>query len=361
MGLTGDLGLNPLTAALAFEGKQLLLQPFAPYLEPYLSQNPEGTLTLGGQINYLENGNVLLDRGRLNLQDLFVPFHAKDRFKLSGLDISGIALNLHQRTLQLGDINLQSGDVKFSRLEDGSISPLKLLKQQPENNSPEKEQPTEELPPWKLLVDAFDLQQLKLDYIDRSLPRQPRVKIPRIDFHAEKLSYPEAEKSPFNLRAQVGSKGKIKIDGSIVHTPLNLRTETTISDFPLADFNGFIPDQINLNLREGRLYTNLVLAVEQRKDQLFGTFSGTTDITRFNLRDPLGDGQLLAWDNLNIKGLKGTLAPLAIHIEDIALSNYLANIQITKDGRINLASITAESAEAPLNQHNTLNSHHRQT
>lgn len=345
----GNLGINPPTAELALRADQLLLKPIYPYLEPFLTAPLEGAINISGQVNYLEDGNILLQQGQLNLLNLNIPFDQADRFKLSELAISETSLDLQQQLLQLGKISFKQGDIKVSRLADGSVSPLKLLKSQPPEAAPKTETISEPSQPWTVQVDTFDLQQFKLAFTDLSLPKKPQVTIPRFDFHAEKLAYPEAQNSPFNLKADIGAKGKILISGSAVHTPLKLTADTTITEFPLADFNNFIPEQFNLSLKDGRFYTNMAVELEQQGDLLTGSFSGKTDINRFNLRDPLGDGQLLAWDSLNVAGIKGTLEPLSVQVKEVALSNYLANIQITKDGRINLASITndSEATEQP--------------
>jgi uncharacterized protein involved in outer membrane biogenesis len=338
--VAGNLGINPPTADLAFSADQLKLKPIYPYLEPFLTAQLEGTINIAGQINYLEDGNILLQQGQLTLNNLNVPFDQNDRFKLSELAISETSLDLQQQFIQLGKISFKQGDIKVSKLADGSVSPLKLLKPQPTETASKTEETPEPSQPWTVQVETFDLQQFKLAFTDMSLPKKPQVTIPRFDFHVEQLAYPEAKNSPFNLKADIGKKGKIRISGSAVHTPLKLTADTVITEFPLADFNNFIPEQINLSLKDGRFYTNIAVELEQQGDLLTGSFSGKTDINRFNLRDPLGDGQLLAWDSLNIAGIKGTLEPLSVQIKEVALSNYLANIQITKDGRINLASIT---------------------
>lgn len=347
--IDGNLGLNPLTAALELNADQLSLKPLYPYLEPFIAAPLEGTASIAGQVNYLENGNILLQQGELSLLDLHLPFDQTDRFKLSELALRGTTLDLQQQMLHLGEVRLKGGDIKVRKQADGSLSALNLLKPQPAKTNPESSAAAEPSPPWKVLVDLFDLQQFKLAFTDQTVPKQPQINIPRFDLQAKNLTYPEAQDSPFNLLAEIGKNGKIRVAGHAIHTPLKLTAETTISDFPLADFNDFIPEQVNLSLKDGRFHISMTVSLEQQDQLLTGSFSGTTDISRFNLRDPLGDGQLLSWDSLNVAGIEGTLEPLSVQIKEVALSNYLANIQITTDGRINLASITnkAEAIEPP--------------
>ncbi len=353
--IDGNLGISPPTANLALNAEQLELKPVYPYLEPFLTAPLEGTMSIAGQVNYQKDGNILLQQGQLNLFDLNIPFDQSDRFKLAELAIAEATLDLQRQHLQFGTISLNQGDLKISKLADGSVSPLKLLKPQPVETAQKTEESREPSQPWAVQVDTFDLRQFKLAFTDLSLPKKPQVTIPQLDFHVEQLAYPKAKNSPFNLTANIGKKGTVLISGRAIHTPLKLTADTTITAFPLADFNDFIPEQINLSLKDGRFHSNMTVTLEQQGDLLTGSFSGKTDINRLNLRDPLGDGQLLAWDSLNVAGIKGTLEPLSIHIKEVALSDYLANIQITKDGRINLASITnEEEAQEQSTQKETL-------
>ncbi len=253
---------------------------------------------------------------------------------------------MQQQNIILGTIQLNDGDIKATRLADGSLSPLQLLREQPSVSSPEPEEKTEPSAPWNILVENFDLQKFKLLLTDASLAKKPQVKIPDFNLHAENLSYPTAEKSPFSLGLKIGKKGSVKVDGTVVHTPLQLQAKTRIKSFPLADFNDFVPEEVKLSLKDGKLYTTLAINLKQQSDKFSGNFSGKINISNFNLRDPLGDGELLAWENLNLDGIKGEIAPFALHVKEVALSKYLANIEIDPEGRINLNSITAtEMAE----------------
>jgi len=348
--ITGTFGISPSTAILNLTAGTLLLEPLSPYLESFLTAPVTGILGLSGQLIYTQEGSLQLRHGELSLQNLHVPFYQKDHFTLSTLSISDSTIDLQKRQIDLGTISLLDGDVRVSRLADGSISPLKLLKEQPEmktiteKRTLENAAPNSELP-WNISVGNFDLQKFKLLFTDHVPSKHPQIKISRFDAHAKELTYPTAGKSPFSLAVKIGQKGAVDVAGTVIHTPLQLETDIQISDFSLADFNDFIPDNINLNLKSGKISSHMTLALKQQEEGLTGHFSGKSNLSDFNLRDPLGDGKFLAWENLNVDGIQGEIDPFALQIKEVALSNYQANIQITKDGRINLTSITAEKAD----------------
>lgn len=344
--IAGDFGINPPMATFNVTVDKLLLKPLYPYLEPFLNESLDGTLALGGQLNYTEDGNVQLQQLQLSLQDLTVPFYNDDRLTLSSLTINECSFDLQQQMINLGDLQFKHGDAKISRLADGNMSPLKLLKEQPETKALVEKSSTEDPRAWNLHANSFDLENFKFAFTDQALPKNPQVIIPDLDFHAENISYPSSNKSPFKLDVKIGKKGKLAIAGTAGHTPLKLEAKTQITDFPLADFNDFIPDNVKVSLRDGKFFSKMTVSLEQQQDKLTGQFSGAINIHNFNLRDPLGDGELLAWENLNLSGIQGKAGPFALEIKEVALSNYQANIQITADGRINLTSVTSK-AERP--------------
>ena len=339
--INGELGLNPLTANMQLTTGTLPLKPYYPYLEGLLTAPIEGILNLAGEIIYTKDSNIQVQQAQLEISNLLVPFSGKDKFTLADFSITGSSFDLQQQQVNLGTIQLNSGDIKATRLADGSLSPLQLLRKQPAAEEAAAEPDTEAGEPWKFRAESVDLQKFKLLFTDLSLAKKPQAKILDFKLHAENLSYPVAGKSPFSLAAKVGKKGSIKAKGTVIHTPLQLQAQTDIKSFPLTFFNNFVPEGLNINLKTGKFFSTVAVNLKQQPDKLSGTFSGKLQVNNFDLRDPIGDGELLTWENLNLDGIKGEIAPFSLHIKDVALSDYLANIQITPEGQINLTSVTA--------------------
>ncbi len=343
--INGELGLNPLAANLQLTADTLPLKPYYPYLEGLLTAPIEGVLNLAGDIIYTKDGNLQVQEAQLTLSDLLVPFSGKDKFTLSDFSVTGSSFDLQQQQVNLGAIQLNGGDIKATRFADGSLSPLQLLREQPVTEEPARKPDTEAGEPWKIRAESVDLQKFQLLLTDLSLAKKPQAKIRNLKLHAKNLSYPVAGKSPFSLAANVGKKGSIKAKGTLVHTPLQLQAQTNIKSFPLTFFNNFVPEGLNINVKNGKFFSALTVNLKQQPDKFIGDFSGKLNINNFDLRDPLGDGELLTWENLNLEGIKGEIAPFSLHIKDVALSDYSASIQITPEGKVNLTSLTTSEEE----------------
>mgnify|MGYP005843236985 CR=1 FL=1 len=353
LAIDGSFGLNPASADLRLQAGQLGLQALYPYFQSFLTEPIGGRLEVNGQILYSEAEGVRINQADLTLFDLAVPFGQQDHLLLPQLRVSDSALDLSQRTLALGTIVLTEGDVQLSRLLDGSLSPQQLLLPNRDQTAAAETETDSPARPWQIQAERLELAGFKVNYRDFQAPRQPQLSLRQLDFVAHDLSYPEASSSPFELALQVGRQGTLDVSGSAAHSPLRLSAKSHIKGLDLPQFNNFLPALIQVKLEQGRLSSSLDLTLEQQPERLTGSFSGQLNVADFRLHDPVGQGALLSWGGLNIEGIQGELAPFALHLKDVALSDYQANIEISKEGRINLTSVTAaetataEQAEAP--------------
>lgn len=339
--VNGKIGINPPTADLDLRVNGIPLKPYYPYLAEFLTAPVEGNLNLASRVQYGADGNVQLQQVQLALHELKVPFGGKDAFSLTDLAITDGSFDLHQQQLSLDSVRLTGGDLRATRLADGSLSPLKLLRPQPAEEAPPTADDKKAAQPFEVKVGKVDLEQFKLLLTDAGPAKKPQLKIDELDISLENLAYPQSAQSPFSLKARMGKRGSIALTGTLAHTPLRVQAQTQVKALPLADFNDFLPENIKVSLKDGKLYTTMAIELKEQPEAFAGSFGGQVTISDFNLRDPLSEGELLTWENLNLEGIKGEISPFKLEIKEVALSNYLANIQIDPEGRINLTSITA--------------------
>ena len=357
--IDGQLGLQPVTAELAVLMNGFLLQPHYPYLADLLTKPLAGTVNLASQVHFGADSNLRLQQAQLTLHDLLVPFGDQDQFKLVDFSVTGGSFDLSQQQLTLGTVRLNNGELVATRRADGSFTPVDLLRQKvAENTKPEPAAEQAGELPWqkkasqveteglKVAVNAVEIDQLNLQFTDASLNKKPRARIEQLSLSMQGLTYPSSSQSSFDLRGNIGKRGSFDFSGNLAHSPLRLQANTTIKALPLADFNDFVPENLNLQLKDGQLHSTLAVTLKETPEALTGSFAGRLNVSSFNLRDPLTSGELLAWENLDLTGIKGDILPFALQIEAVSLNNYFANILIDQDGKINLTSLTAEQLDA---------------
>jgi len=341
----GEFGITPQTASLNLLLNNIPLKPYYPYLAPFITAPAEGTLNLASTIKYTADANLQLQQIQLGLHKLRLPFTQEDRFTLNDLALTGGRFDLHQQTLSFEEFKLSGGKLSARRMADGSLSPLKFIKEQ--QKAPATAVPQESAEPWRVNLGRLTLEQFELQLTDASLAKKPQLKIDQLALEIADLAYPKSRQSPFRFSSRINDTGAFNITGKLAHTPLRLQAKTQIKALSLADFNDFLPDNVKVSLREGRLSTALAITLSETPKELTGSFSGRANISRFNLRDPLNNGELLTWANLGLEGIKGEISPFSLQIKEVALSQYLANILIDQNGKINLTSVTTENS-API-------------
>lgn len=337
--LIGEFGVNPPTAAIDLVVNGILLEPYYPYLAEFLTAPISGVLNLAASLNYTADGNMQAHKAQLALHELKVPFTDKDKFTLANLHLTGGSFDLQQQHASLAKVELSGGKLQASRLDDGSLSPLKLLRPQPENTAQKTESETDSSQ-FAVKIEQIALSDFDLGFTDQSLARKPQLQIDDLSVSLADLAYPESSQSPFKIAARLGKKGSVSLSGKLAHSPLRLQAQTQVKALALANYNDFLPENVKVRLKDGKFYTNLAVKLQEQPDTLTGSFAGDITIADFNLRDPLDDGELLTWGSLNLSKIKGELAPFKLGIEEVALSKYLAKIQIDSEGRINLANVT---------------------
>ena len=347
--VSGEVTLQPLSAAFTVGVDSIPLQPYYPYLESWLTQPVQGVVDLATRIDYSPQTDVQLSRASIQLRDLWIPFAAEDHLKLAELNLLGGEVDLRGQRITIAEIQLGGGEVVLTRLADGRFSPELLLREQQlvDEVVEVAEEIVEEIAQehWVLALGRFAIESTQVRFTDATMAAKPRVELKNINLELQELHYPVAQTSPYRFAAQIGERGRIQAAGQLVYAPFEVAAQINVDTFPLTDFNDFIPPELNLALNDGYLHTAIKIAVKQHGEGVSGSFSGDLDLTHFALRDPVGSGNMIAWEGFAIKGMDGDIDPLRLHIRELVLNNYLAAIQITADGQMNLTGFGPPAAD----------------
>ncbi len=350
--VSGELTLQPLSALFTAGLDNIPLQPYYPYLEPWLTRPLQGVVDLATRFSYTPQSDVQLADTRVRLRDLLIPFTDEDQLKLAEVNLTGGTLDLREQQITVEDIRLAGGEIDFARLTDGRFSPQLLLREQQELERVGKvnEELVDQAPEgqWALALGRFAIDNARIRFTDETIAAKPRMELKNIHLELEDLHYPAAQTSPYRLVAQIGERGRIEAQGQLVYTPFSLAAQINVDEFPLAGFSDFVPPELNLAIVDGYLHTDLKFEVKRPGEHISGSFSGNLDLTHFALRDPVADGSMISWEGFAIKGMDGDIDPLRLHIRELVLNNYLAAIQITPDGQLNLTGLgPSADHEAP--------------
>jgi flagellar motor protein MotB len=278
---------------------------------------------------------MILDGGTVEIRDLSVPFGKNDGMKLGLLSITGARFVEKENRLEVEDLLLADGKIRISRDRKGVFSPmpyLERLQRKLPKGSPSAGEPVQ------YRVKKLEGRDLDLSFTDGTRKELPSFTVSRVTFQADEVTGPLAGPIAFSCGARVGKAATFQARGKVVPTPLAADVELELTGFDLSAGGPYVPEGMDLTIAGGRLDLRLAVALATRKDQLTGTYGGSYAVRSLKL---LGRkrGKLVAWEELSVEGMKGTVDPVTLRIGKVVLSGLRADLVMGKDGNLNLPKL----------------------
>lgn len=349
--ITGGFSPDPMTVTATADLKGIVLESFYPYLAGVLNGPIKGRADLGGEITYGDRA-VSADKVAIRFTGLAADFGPREGVLFRRAALEGGHYSQKENLLELETIAITGADLRLSRREDGSFSPLALLKaEQPGRKAPPRPK-GDSGPPFRYRTKKFAVNGLDATFTDRKTIGNPAFSLSRGDVVVQNLAWPEREAMPYRISARYGRGGAIASSGTLRPAPFSLKGETTLRRIPLTDFDAYLPEGLNVILAEGSLDTRLTYALTKRGEGLGGTFGGSLGVRSFHCLDSDAD-DLLTWDSLQIDKVSGRLEPFSLKIGEVSVAKLFSKIVIDRDGRLNLQKLyTPEAGDAKAESQN---------
>ncbi len=285
---------------------------------------------------------MILDGGSVEIRDLSVPFGKTDGMKLGLLSATGARFVQEENRLDVDGVLLSDGRVRMSRDRKGVFSPVPLLEHL-QRKLPRA--PPSAGEPVQYRVKKLEGKNLELSFTDGTRKELPSFTVSRVTFQADEVTGPLAGPIAFSCGARVGKAATFKARGKVVPTPLAADVDLELKGFDLSAGKPYVPEGMELSIADGRLDLRLAVALATRKDQLTGTYEGSYAVRSLKL---LGRrrGKLVAWEELSVEGMKGTVDPMTLRVGKVVLSGLRADLVKGKDGKLNVPELPKEAPEA---------------
>ncbi|RNC68376.1 MAG: DUF748 domain-containing protein [Desulfuromonadales bacterium] len=343
--ITGGFSPDPMAVTAMADVKGIVLESFYPYLAGVLNGPIKGRADVGGEVAY-GDGAVSADKVAIRFTGLAVDFGPKEGVLFRRAALEGGHYSQKENLLEFETITVTGADLSLSRREDGSFSPLALLKTEP----PARKEPPRPKgtsgPPFRYRTKKFVVNGLDATFTDRKTVGNPAFKLTRGDLTVQNLVWPEREAMPYRVSARYGRGGAIASSGTLRPAPFSLKGETTLRRIPLTDFDAYLPEGLNVILADGSLDTRLTYTLAARGKGLGGTFGGSIGVRSFHCLDAAAD-DLLTWESLQIDKVSGSLEPFSLKVGEVSVAKLFSKIVIDRDGRLNLQKLyTPEAGDA---------------
>ena len=187
--------------------------------------------------------------------------------------------------------------------------------------------------PRVALSGTTTLRQLEL----KPGPRQPALKFASLALALRNADFPTGH---LDATLTVNGAGRISAQGETALAPLHADLALNVQSLDLLPLQALFQEKLNLRLTRARLQGEGRLQMEQASGAaLQANFQGGVALENLAAVDALSADDFVSWDALALRGIQVQLAPLTVHLDEIALKNFFARVIVRPDGRINLQDI----------------------
>lgn len=340
--MKGKFSPEPLATSSSVELTGMALETYYPYLAPVLRAPVKGRLQVAADVDFGPDG-LKLDKVAVQAQKLFAPFGKGEGMTLASLSLSGGRFSQKENMLDVTDVTLRDGDLRFSRDQKGAFSPLTILRDGREGTSKGKKENVVK-PSLSYRIGRVSAAGMNIAFTDGMLEERPSFALKKMAFTLGKLNGPTFGSIPFRIAAVYGQEGSLRASGSVTPNPLKLTGEVAVQRIPLTDFAPYFPEDLNVVVADGKIDARLAVTFAARGNSLTGTFDGSVGVRSFYCLDAEGE-DLLKWESLQLDMVKGSLVPFALAIKDVALTRFYSRIVVEKDGTLNIQQLYTPEAE----------------
>jgi uncharacterized protein involved in outer membrane biogenesis len=296
MAAHGNIGVRPLQADLTVSLKDIPIQPFEPYLEPFARVAVDtGALDLDGTLRFAAehpNGPLIAFKGNLGVKALAIADRDDGAPVASWkqVQLREIAVALDPTSLTIEEVGINQPTVHLAIDRDGVPNIKKLLTAAKAKKEPmpaeRSEGDTKKAPPPAITIKTVKVLRGTATFQDESIAPPVKAGVYDLTGTVKGLSSKQVARADVNLSGKIDKVAPLKIAGTI-----NPLTEDTFTDltikFDNVDLTTAAPytgKYVGYPIRKGKLFLDLVYKVSQKQleaenkvavDQL--TFGEKTD------------------------------------------------------------------------------------
>lgn len=344
----GQFALTPLSLTASIQLAGAKIGRAWPYLRQYLTAPVQGTVGLSAEILYNELDGLRVQKGDVAIAGLSARYGSHEGFDLATLQVKDASFRQSANRLEVGEVRLSRGNLSLSREEDGTLSPLSLLAEQPKPPPRKYRREAGDKPKeFAYRVQRLQLDGFKLAFTDKTYEEPPRFTLRNTNLTLSNLQGPKFAPMPMTFAASYGKGAGLKARGTLTPAPFRYQGMMSVARLPIRDFEPYFPDSFNFSVIGGTADLSLNLDLAARDDRTKGRFRGSAGVRDFHSIDAVGDQDLLKWESLQFDEFQGELEPFSLNIRQVALNDVYSRVIIRKDGSLNLQDLVKGEAPQP--------------
>ena len=294
-----------------------------------------------------------IENGGLDFTDFYQTPGGGDPLKskflqLSGLTLSGIALDTAGKKIEVESVAGEKGVIKVERLPDGELSTT-LLRASGKSSAPE-DRPTGTSPAWQVTVGQVRLDDFRVRAEQLASAGGGNFTLDGVVLTSGRISTRPDVRSKMMFTAALNKSGHVQFQGQAGLNPASAALDTTLTGINLWWFQPFIDGQVGLAVTGGELSATGKLALSSKGI----TFRGRSSITDFASIDKAHGEDLVKWHRLTVDGIDVGNAPAHVRIAQVGVEKLHGRVIVSPQGMLNLKQVLkspASGQSAPAEKH----------
>ncbi|WP_374264084.1 DUF748 domain-containing protein [Zoogloea sp.] len=361
----GHVGLAPLKASGTVELTDIDLAGPKPYIAAALANGEVLSGKLAGKIGYdflqeaAGDPKIKLKAQTLAVKALGVQMKGEKTplAKVGLLEIREADVDTASRKVSVGEVLGKATRISLVRDKDGNFNAQKIAaadgKVKPAPAARTAPRPAARAPHGAARGGDWQVDVKRLALEDWGVRIEDRTLAPAIVFNAEPLtlkvdglSTTKGSKAKLDLQAAINRRGKVGVAGSVGLTPLAGNLDLNLQAVDLAMLQPYVTEKVKIAITRGNVTSRGRLAFElPAGGAMKGGFKGSLAVGDFASVDKLNAADFLKWKSLAFSGVDVRLSPMAVSIDDIALTDFYTRLILDAKGGLNIREITAQRAE----------------
>ncbi|HEY8026298.1 MAG TPA: DUF748 domain-containing protein [Burkholderiaceae bacterium] len=260
------------------------------------------------------------------------------------LGVHGTKFDLGKRTVSVAEIGSTGADILYGIGQHATAPITAAPGDMKATVTTEQNQP-----PFLFTVDKIGLDNWTARVDDRSHQQAVTTTLGPLSLKVQNFSTARAALADLDLKAAINKSGQLVIGGKFGLSPAHMDLTLDAKSVDLLGVQPYITDQVNLLLTSANLTAKGGLKLDRAEGTVSnawnGGFKGSVLLGNLATVDKISGDEFLRWKSLSLDGVDVKLAPFALAIDQVTLSDFFSRIIIDPKGHFNLQDIVRTSPD----------------
>ncbi|WP_169306976.1 DUF748 domain-containing protein [Ferrimonas sediminicola] len=287
---------------------------------------------------------LFLNQGAIELSGLNLSNRQSPLLTLAKARVEEISLDLTERTLAIGGVTLEQGQLMGHVSDQGldwATLFLPAVDGQPDTDAGADAQGK----PWQVRLDGASIEQFRLMLQD-SLPKQPVAWVLDLDrVQVGPVSNDLSQPIALELLSRINDDASFTAQGELIPESLNAQFDLSLAGFPLTATVPYWQEQLPLKLVSGQLASTGALSLAG-VSPLDLRYDGELAVRDLVTQDPTQGRDFVKWQELAVNHLGVATQPMTVQLDRVTVTQPYSRVIIDEDGSTNIQQLLGTDSGA---------------